>query len=122
IMYEPHTKTIITCNGRSNNLSVIDPEQNKVVATIAVGGKPETAVSNDAGKLYVNIEDKNEIVEVDLKNHSVINRWSLSPTEGPTGLAYDKNTRRLFAGCEKQLVVLNAENGKVVDRLPIGNG
>lgn len=77
IMYEPHTKTIITCNGRSKNLSVIDPKTNTVVATIDVGGKPETAVSDGNGKLFVNIEDKNEIAEVDLKNHSVSNRWAL---------------------------------------------
>src|SRR5579875_2958979 len=105
IMYEPHTKTIITCNGRSKTLSVIDPKEGKRVATIDVGGKPETAVSDDKGKLFVNIEDKNEIVEVDLKTHSVTNRWSLKGAEGPTGLAYDKSTKRLFAGCEKTLVV-----------------
>jgi len=122
IMYEPHTKTIITCNGRSKTLSVIDPKEGKVVATIDVGGKPETAVSDDKGKLFVNIEDKNEIVEVDLKTHSVTNRWSLKGAEGPTGLAYDKSTKRLFAGCEKTLVVMNAENGEIVDKLPIGEG
>lgn len=121
IMFEPHTKTIITCNGRSKNLSVIDPKTNTVVATIDIGGKPETAVSDEKGKLFVNLEDKNEIAEVDLKNHSVSNHWALG-AEGPTGLAYDKSTKRLFAGCDKNLVVLNAENGKVIDRLPIGDG
>lgn len=121
IMFEPHTKTIITCNGRSKNLSVIDPNTNTVVATIDVGGKPETAVSDDNGKLFVNIEDKGEIVEVDLKNHAVIGHWTLG-AQDPTGLAYDKNTGRLFAGCGKYMVVLNAETGKVVDRLPIGDG
>jgi YVTN family beta-propeller protein len=122
IMFEPHTKTIITCNGRSKNLSVIDPKTNSVIATIDVGGKPETAVSDGNGKLFVNIEDKNEIVAVDLKTHSAIDHWSLSGSEGPTGLAYDKNTKRLFAGCDKYLVVMNADNGKVVDKLPIGDG
>jgi YVTN family beta-propeller protein len=122
IMYEPHTKTIITCNGRSKNLSVIDPKTNTVVATIDVGGKPETAVSDDNGKLFVNIEDKSEIAVVDLKTHSTVNHWSLNGAEGPTGLAYDKSTKRLFAGCDKYLVVMNAENGNVVDKLPIGDG
>jgi len=122
INYEPYTKTIITCNGRSKNLSIIDAKTNKVVGTIDVGGKPEEAVSDDNGKLFVNIEDRNEIVSVDLKKLTVTNHWSLSPGEGPTGLAYDKETRRLFAGCEKLLIVLNAENGSIVDKIKIGDG
>lgn len=122
IIYEPYTKTIITCNGRSKNLSVIDPKTNTVVATIDVGGKPETPVSDENGKLFVNIEDKNEIAVVDLKTHSAVAHWSLNGAEGPTGLAYDKNTKRLFAGCNKTLVVMNAENGNIVDKLTIGDG
>jgi YVTN family beta-propeller protein len=122
INYEPYTKTIITCNGRSKNLSVIDPKASKVIATIDVGGKPEAAVSDGNGKLFVNIEDKNEIVAVDLKTFTVTNHWTLNPAEGPTGLAYDKSTKRLFAGCEKLLVVMNAENGSVVDKIAIGDG
>jgi len=122
IMYEPFSKMIITCNGRSNNLSIIDPQQGKTIDSIAVGGKPETAASNGNGNLFVNIEDKNEIVAVDLKKKVVTNRWSISPAEGPTGLVYDKSTKRLFAGCEKLLVVLNAENGSVVDKIAIGDG
>jgi YVTN family beta-propeller protein len=121
IMFEPHTKTIITCNGRSKNISVIDPETNTILATIDVGGKPETAVSDENGKLFVNIEDKNEIVEVDLKKHFVVGHWPLG-ADGPTGLAYDKSTKRLFAGCDQYLVVVNAETGKVIDKLPIGDG
>lgn len=122
IMYEPFTKLIITCNGRSKNLSIIDPKQGKTIDSIDVGGKPETAVSDGNGKLFVNIEDKNEIVAVDLKKRVVTNHWSISPAEGPTGLAYDKDTKRLFAGCEKLLVVLNAETGSVVDKITIGDG
>ena len=122
ILYEPFTKTIITCNGRSNNLSVIDPVKEKVIATIPVGGKPETAVTDEKGKLFVNIEDKNEIVEIDLKDFSVKQHWPLAGAEGPTGLAIDKSTKRLFAGCDKKLVVLNADNGNVVATVPIGDG
>jgi len=122
INYEPYTKTIITCNGRSKSLSIIDAKTNKVIGTVDVGGKPEEAVSDGNGKLFVNIEDKNEIVSVDLKKLTVTNHWSLSPGEGPTGLAYDKETKRLFAGCEKLLIVLNAENGSIVDKITIGNG
>ena len=120
-MYEPFTKMIITCNGRSKNLSLIDPKGQKTIDSIDVGGKPETAASDGNGNLFVNIEDKNEIVEVDLKNLKVINHWPLG-AEGPTGLVYDKITKRLFAGCDKQLVVVNAMNGSVVDKIPIGDG
>jgi DNA-binding beta-propeller fold protein YncE len=122
IMYEPFTKMIITCNGRSKNLSLIDPVQGKTVDSIDVGGKPETAVSDGEGKLFVNIEDKSEIVEVDLKKHTVINHWPLKPAEGPTGLGYDKSTKRLFAGCDKMLAVVNPDNGRIVLTLPIGDG
>jgi YVTN family beta-propeller protein len=122
ILYEPFSKTIITCNGRSNSLSVIDPVNEKVIATISVGGKPETAVTDEKGKLFVNIEDKNEIVEVDLKDFSVKQHWPLGGAEGPTGLAIDKSTKRLFAGCDKKLVVLNADNGNVIATIPIGDG
>jgi YVTN family beta-propeller protein len=122
IMFEPDTKTIITCNGRSKNLSIIDPKTNTVLKTIDVGGRPEEATSDGEGNVFVNLEDKNEIAVVDLRTHSVAHHWSLSPGEGPTGLAYDKSTKRLFAGCEKQLIVMNAENGTVVDKIKIGNG
>ncbi len=122
IMYDTYTKTIITCNGRSKNLSVIDAGTNTLTATIDVGGKPETAVSDEKGMLYVNIEDKNEIVAVDLKSAKVTQRWSLNGAEGPTGLCYDKTTKRLFAGCDKLLVVMDATNGKIVDKIAIGDG
>ena len=122
IMYDPFSKKIYTCNGRSNDLSVIDPVAGKVIKTVALGGKPETAVSDEAGRLYINIEDKNEIAEVDTKTFEVVKRWSLAPAEGPTGLAYDKKTKRLFAGCDKMLVVSDAAEGKVIARLPIGDG
>jgi YVTN family beta-propeller protein len=123
ILFEPFSQKIITCNGRSNDLSVIDPVENKLIATIPVGGKPETAVSNGTGKLYVNVEDKNEIVVIDTKTFTVLSHWSIAPGEEPTGLSIDTKTNRLFAGCgNKFLIVVNASTGKVVDKLPIGDG
>jgi YVTN family beta-propeller protein len=122
ILYDAYSKKIVTCNGHSNNLSVIDPLENKVVATIPLEGNPETAVSNDQGKLYVNIENKNEIAVINAKTFVVENYWLLTPGEGPTGLAIDKNTNRLFSGCSdtKSLVILDASNGKLIDTFPIG--
>lgn len=122
IFYDNYSKKIITCNGRSNDLSVIDPETEKVVATIPVGGKPETAVSDDAGKIYVNVEDKSEIAEIDAKTFKVLHHWSIAPGEEPTGLAIDKKTKRLFAACNKLLMVVDASSGKIVAKVPIGDG
>lgn len=122
IMYEPFSKKIITCNGRSNNLSLVDPQSDTVVSTIALSGKPETAVSDGAGKVFVNIEDKNSISAVDIVAGKVLDTWNLAPAEGPTGLAIDLKTKRLFAGCDKQLIVVDYTNGQVLNRLPIGDG
>jgi DNA-binding beta-propeller fold protein YncE len=122
IMYEPFTKTIITCNGRSKDLSLIDPKANTVVATIALSGRPEEAASDGKGRLFVNLEDKSEIAVVDLKKKTEVANWKLAPGEGPTGLSYDRKYNRLFAGCDKLLVVLNADNGAIVDKIKIGDG
>ncbi|MEP6927445.1 MAG: YncE family protein [Ginsengibacter sp.] len=123
ISYESFSKKIITCNGRGKSLTVIDPVNDTVIATIELNGKPEEAVSNGKGKLYVNLEDKNEIAEIDMKTYKVLNRWPIAPGESATGLAIDTKTNRLFAGCDnKLLVVVDAKNGKVVTSLPIGDG
>jgi len=122
IMYDEYSKKIITCNGRSNDLSIVDPFTEKVVATIPVGGKPETAVSDNAGHIYVNIENKNEISKININTNKVEASWSIAPAEGPTGLAIDTKTMRLFAGCDKLLVVVDANTGKMVDKLPIEDG
>jgi YVTN family beta-propeller protein len=121
IMYDPYSKKIITCNGRSHDLSVIDPATGQVTATITLDGKPETAVSDEAGKIFINIEDKNKITEVDITTNSVVASWPLK-ADGPTGLAIDTKTKRLFASCDKQLVVMDASSGAVVVSLPIGDG
>jgi len=121
IMYDAFSKRIITCNGRSHDLTVIDPATGAVTATIALDGKPETAVSDNAGKIYVNIEDKNKITVVDIRSNKVVTSWPLG-AEGPTGLAIDIKTKRLFAGCDKELVVVDATSGAVVTKLPIGDG
>jgi DNA-binding beta-propeller fold protein YncE len=122
IMYESFSKKMVVCNNTGKSLTIIDGANNTVVDSVNVGGKPEAAVSDGKGKLFVNLEDKNEIVVVDTKTFKVINHWSLAPAEGPTGLAMDLKTNRLFAGCEKLLMVVDATNGKIIDKLPIGDG
>jgi len=122
ILFDAFSKSIITCNGRSHDLSIIDPVTEQVTATIALDGKPETAVSDEAGRIFVNIEDKSEIAVVDIVHKQVVTTWSLSPGESPTGLAIDRKTKRLFAGCEKWLIVMDAASGSIVGKYPIGNG
>jgi YVTN family beta-propeller protein len=123
ILYDDYSKKIITCNGKSKDLTVIDPSSDKVVATVKLTGKPETAVSDGKGKIYVNNEDKSEIAVVDINQNKVIANWSIAPGEAPTGLSIDKSTMRLFAGCDnKLLVVVDAVTGKIVDKVPIGDG
>jgi len=123
IMYDAYSKMIIVCNGRSKDLTIIDATTEKVVKTIPLGGKPETAVSDDAGKIFINIEDKSEIAELNIKDYTITNRWKIGKGKEPSGLAIDVKTKRLFAGCDnKLLVVLDAKDGKVVKELPIGDG
>jgi YVTN family beta-propeller protein len=124
IMYDEFSKHLIVCNGRSNSISIVDPENDKVVGTVDVGGKPEEAVTDGAGTLFVNIEDKSEIVVIELKSQRVLHRWALSPGEAPTGLAIDKTTHRLFSTCSdsRQLMILDAGTGAIVSKIPIGAG
>ncbi len=122
IMYDPYSKTIITCNGTSKDMSIIDAKSGQVIATVPLGGKPETAVSDNAGKIFINVEDKNEIAVVSAKTWKLENRWPLTPGEGPTGLAIDNITTRLFVGCDKLLIILDATSGKLVDKQPTGDG
>ncbi len=122
IFYEPVSKKIITCNGAGNSLTIIDAGTDLVTGTIALSGKPETAVADETGILYVNIEEKNSISKVDLAKAVVLATWSLTPAEGPTGIIYDPKTHRLFAGCEKKLVAVDIASGKLSGDWPIADG
>jgi YVTN family beta-propeller protein len=123
IIYDPFSKKIFVCNGRSNDASVIDPSSDKVVASINLNGKPEAAVPDNKGNVYVNIEDKSEIVKINMKNYKIDNRWKIGKGEAPSGLAIDKKNGILFSGCDNKLmIVLNIHDGKVLAELPIGEG
>ncbi len=123
IFYDAYSKKIITCNGRSKNLTVIDPSTDKVVATIDVKGKPETAVSDNEGKIFVNNEDASEIEVVDINRMKLIHSWSIAPGEAPSGLSIDRKNKLLFAGCDNRLLmIIDAFNGKIINSLPIGDG
>lgn len=122
ILYDSFSGKIFTFNGRSSNASVIDAKSNKVVATIPLDGKPEFAASDGKGNIFVNIEDKSVINVFNTKDFKVIHHWPIAPGEEPSGLALDNETHRLFSVCSNKLmVVTDAESGKVVATLPIGD-
>ncbi len=122
IMYDAFSGRIFTFNGRTANATAIDAATNKVVGTIDIGGKPEFAVTDGKGMIFVNNEDKSEIVAFDAKTLEVKKRWSIAPGEGPSGLAIDLKNKRLFSVCDKVMVVSDFENGKVVTTVAIGGG
>ena len=122
IIYEPLTKRIYVMNGDSENITVLNAADGSVAGTIALGGSPEFAVSDGKGNLYVNLEEQNETLHIDVNTMQVKDRWPLAPCATPTSLAMDTENRRLFVGCRsKHLAVLNADTGKVVFTAPIGD-
>ena len=123
IAYDSFSKQVVAFGGRSHNASVIDARTDKLIATIALSGKPEAAVADGRGTVFVDIEDRNELASIDMTRHVVTATWPLVDCDEPSGLAMDTATRRLFVGCHnKTLLVINADNGKTVGKLPIGDG
>jgi YVTN family beta-propeller protein len=121
ILYDPFTHKIFTFNGRGRNATVIDAKTNTVTATIALDSKPEFAVTDLTGHVYVNLEDKNSLAMIDAKQATLEKTWSLTGCEEPSGLAIDRVHHRLFSVCSnKSMVVVDATNGKIVATLPIG--
>jgi len=123
ILYEPQSHRVFAFNARSNDVTVIDAKAGTVAGTIALAGKPELAVHDGKGTVFVNLEDKSEVLALDPVALKVKGRWPLAPCEEPTGLAIDRAHRRLFAACaNKMMAVMDADSGKVVTTLPIGEG
>jgi YVTN family beta-propeller protein len=119
IRYDPATKKVFTFNGKSMDSTVIDATSDKVIGTVKLNGKPEEAVV-DGGKMWVNLEDKSTIERFDIKTYAVEGSWPLAPCDGPSAMAFDSTHRRIFVACDKVMVVVNADNGKVVASPPIG--
>lgn len=123
ILYDPHTRRVFTFNGRSANATAIDARTLKVIGKIALDGKPEFAVSDGHGRVYVNIEDKGELSVLDPQALRVVATWPLADCEDPTGLALDAEHGRLFSVCQNgHMVVTDASDGRRVASLPIGRG
>jgi DNA-binding beta-propeller fold protein YncE len=123
ILYDPVSKRVFTFNGRGKNATAIDPAAGVAAGTIDLGAKPEFAVSDGAGRIYVNLEDTNEMAVLDPRGLRLVTRWPLAPCEEPSGLAIDRKNHRLFAGCSNRLMaVVDADSGRLVATLPIGRG
>ena len=123
ILYEPTTKRVFAFNGVSRTASVIDAQTDSVIGTLPLGGKPEFAVTDGHGAIFVNLEDKSEVEKIDARRMSIEGRWALAPCENPTGISMDVQRRHLFVGCANRLMaVVDADQGRVVATLPIGAG
>jgi DNA-binding beta-propeller fold protein YncE len=123
IRYDAVSKRVFAFNGRSKSATAIDAKSGSVAATIPLPGKPEFSVADGKGHVYANIEDTNEIVEIDAAKGSMTKKYSLSPCDGPSGLAIDTKSRRLFSVCSNRLMAISdPDAGKVVATPAIGAG
>ncbi len=123
IIYDPASKRVFTFNGRSDNATAIDAESGQPVGTIELAGRPEFAVADGQGTVFVNIESKNSLTAIDSRTLSVKANWDMPGCDGPSGLSMDRPHRRLFSVCDnKVMAVMDADSGKLVTTVPIGDG
>jgi YVTN family beta-propeller protein len=124
IVYDPATKRVFSMNGDSHSASVFDPKTGQNIGTVDLGANPEFVVSAGDGKLYVNLEDKGAIAEIDAKAMKVTRTWPMAGCEQPTGLAIDRKHHILFSGCRgtKVMAISDAKGGKLITTVPIGAG
>lgn len=123
LIFDEASGHALSFNGGGNSVSVIDGVTGANLATIPLGGRPEFAVSDGAGKVFVNLEDSSAIAEIDTRSNRVTRHWSIAPCESPSGLAIDGAHHRLFSGCEnKMMAISDYETAKVIATAPIGTG
>lgn len=124
ILYDPASKHVYTFNhGSSHDATAIDPSAMSVAGTVPLDGTPEAGIGDGKGHVFVNIQDKGEVVEFDGATLKVLNRYSLAPGQRPSGIGYDPETKRIFCICSnKKMMILDATNGKHVAEVAIGGG
>jgi DNA-binding beta-propeller fold protein YncE len=123
ILFDPATRRVFTMNGRGGDATAIEAASGQVAGTIPLGGRPEFAVADGKGELFVNLEDKSELLALDARKLTVLHRWPLAPGEEPSGLAMDRAHRRLFSVCgNEKMVILDADSGHIVATPTIGRG
>jgi outer membrane protein assembly factor BamB len=122
IIYDGASNRVFTFNGDAHSSTVIDP-RGTLITNIPLGGKPEYGASAGDGKVYANITDTNEVVEIDAKTAAVVRRWSTAPCKNPVAMAVDTVHHRLFSGCRSGVMAISDyQAGKVVQTAPIGTG
>jgi DNA-binding beta-propeller fold protein YncE len=122
IIYDPATSRVFAFNGGSNSATAIDAASGTVVGTVDLQGGPEFAAADGKGFVYNNLEDENLVLKINSRDLKVEQRWPTAPCTSPSSMAIDRANRRLFVGCRsKVMAVLNADTGKVIATLPIGD-
>jgi DNA-binding beta-propeller fold protein YncE len=122
IIYDPFSQQVFAYNGEDASATVIRAKDNKVMATIALGGGPEFSAADGRGSVFVNLEDKSELLKIDAVKRKVVQRWALAPGEGPSAMAYDADGKNLFVGCHNRLgLVIDPATGRIKTSLPIGD-
>ncbi|HKE25503.1 MAG TPA: hypothetical protein VKB88_24255 [Bryobacteraceae bacterium] len=122
-VFDPASNRVFTLNGDAHSSTVIDPRAGKLVTNIQLGGKPEYGAAAGDGKLYANLTDTAEVVEIDTKSAEVIRRWPTIGCKNPVSMAIDTAHHRLFSGCRSGVMaVSDYQAGKVVATVPIGQG
>ena len=121
ILYDQFSKNVFAFNGRSKNVTVIDAKSDKVIGDIALEGKPEFAATDESGKIYLNIEDKSKLCVINSITLKVEQYWPVAPVDEPSGLAIDNATHRLFTVSDGHMAVIDAQTGKIIAALPIGD-
>jgi outer membrane protein assembly factor BamB len=123
IVFDPASNRVFTLNGDAHSSTVIEPKAGTVITNIQLGGKPEYGASAGDGKVYANITDNSEVVEIDAKTATVSRRWSTAPCKQPVSMALDTTRHRLFSGCRSGVMAISDyQAGKVVATVPIGTG
>jgi DNA-binding beta-propeller fold protein YncE len=123
VLFEPRSGRLFVFNAHSNNASVIDPADGREIAVIAFEGNPELAADDAAGHVFVNIEDKAQLVRIDAASARVTETWALDDCDGPTGLAMDEAHARVFSACQNGIMLVSdAATGRQVARVAIGDG
>src|SRR5258708_39707725 len=120
IRYDPATKRVFAFNGKSSDSTVLDATTGKVIGTVKLAGKPEEAILDGQGNMFVNIEDKSSIQEFDTKSYAIKGTCPLAACEGSSAMSFASAHHRIFVACDKVMVVVNSDNGKVVASPPIG--
>jgi len=123
IIFDPTSKRIFSFNGDANSSTVVDAQMGTLVTNIPLGGKPEYGQSARNGKIYANLVDSSQVVEIDARTLTVTRRWSTAPCKNPVSMAIDTRHQRLFSGCRSGVMAISDyKNGTTVATVPIGRG